>query len=58
MARPIEPPPVLEGEDAERLLQQLEHVCAPEEAERRVAAARKLLAKLLVPDPNDRAAAE
>lgn len=50
MARPIEPTPVLEGEDAERLLEELEHVCAPEEAERRVAAARKLLAKVVLPD--------
>jgi hypothetical protein len=58
MARPIEATPVLEGEDAARLLAELEHVCAPEEAERRVAAARKLLAKVVVPDPNDRVAAE
>ena len=58
MARPIEATPVLQGEDAEKLLEELEHVCAPEEAERRVAAARRLLAKVVVPDPNGRAAAE
>jgi hypothetical protein len=57
MARPIEPTPVLEGEDADRLLEELEHVCTPEEAERRVAAARKLLAKVVMPN-DDRAAAE
>jgi hypothetical protein len=58
MARPIEATPVLEGEDAGRLLEELEHVSEPEEAERCVAAARKLLAKIVVPNPNDRAAAE
>ena len=58
MARPIEPTPVLEGEDAERLLDQIEIVCTPEETERRVAAARKLLAQVLVPGTHDRAAAE
>lgn len=57
MALPIEPTPVLEGEAAEELLQQLEDVCSPEEAKRRIAAARKLLAKVgLITD--DRAAAE
>jgi hypothetical protein len=35
MARPIEPTPILEGEDAERLLRDLENVCSPEEARRR-----------------------
>ena len=58
MARPIQPTPVLEGEDAERLLEELERVCSPEEAECRVAAARKLLAKVVVPKGDDRAAAE
>jgi hypothetical protein len=58
MARPIEPTPVLEGEDAERLLAELERVCTPDEAERRVAAARKLLAKVMGSDGDDRAAAQ
>ena len=58
MARPIEATPVLEGEDAEKLLAGIENVCPPDEAERRVAAARKLLAKVMVPHGDDRAAAE
>ena len=58
MARPIEPTPVLEGEDAERLLRDLENTCSPEEARRRVQKARELLAKVMVPNPDDRAAAE
>lgn len=58
MARPIEPTPVLEGEDAERLLRDLENTCTPEEARRRVAKARELLAKVMVPNPDGRAAAE
>lgn len=57
MARPIEHTPALEGDDARRLLEQLEDVCSPEEAERRIAAARKLLAKVLV-SGDERAAAE
>ena len=57
MARPIEPTPVLEGDDAERLLDQLENVCSPDEAERRIAVARKLLTKVLVIG-DERAAAE
>lgn len=58
MARPIEPTPVLEGDDAKRLLDELETVCPPDEAKRRVEAARKLLAKVMVPSGNGRAAAE
>ena len=58
MARPIEPTPVLEGEDAERLLKELEQVCAPDEAERRVAAARRLLARVVVTDARARTAGE
>jgi hypothetical protein len=46
MALPIEPTPVLEGEAAEELLAQLEAVCTPEEAKRRIAAARTLLEKV------------
>lgn len=58
MARPIESTPVLDGEDADKLLAELENVCPPDEAERRVDAARKLLAKVMVPNGDDRAAAE
>lgn len=58
MARPIEPTPVLEGEDAERLLRDLESTCTPEEAKLRVQKARALLAKVMDPNPDDRAAAE
>ena len=43
MALPIEPTPVLEGEAAEELLAELEAVCSPQEAARRIAAARALL---------------
>jgi hypothetical protein len=57
MARPIEATPVLEGEDAERLLRDLERTCTPEEAKRRVQKARELLAKVMVP-PSDDIAAE
>ena len=46
MPSPIEPTPVLEGEAAEELLRQLEDVCSPEEAKRRIAAARRFLAKV------------
>lgn len=58
MARPIEPTPVLEGEDAERLLRDLEDTCTPEEVKRRVDEARKLLAKVMDPSSDGRAAAE
>jgi hypothetical protein len=58
MARPIEPTPVLEGEDAERLLRDLERTCTPEEAKRRVQKARDLLAKVMVPAADDTVAAE
>jgi hypothetical protein len=49
MARPIEPTPVLEGEDAERLLRDLENTCTPEEAKRRVQKARGFLAEIMRP---------
>lgn len=49
MARPIEPTPVLEGEDAERLLRDLERTCTPEEAKRRVEKARGFLAEIMRP---------
>jgi hypothetical protein len=56
MALPIEPTPVLEDEAAEELLAELEAVCSPEEAARRIAAARALLQDVGL--HNDRAAAE
>ncbi len=58
MARPIEPTPVLDGEDAERLLRELETTCTPDEAKRRVQKARELLAKVMVPNADGRVAAE
>jgi hypothetical protein len=57
MALLIEPTPVLEGEAADELLAQLELVCSPEEAERRIAAARALLEKVGL-NSDDRATAE
>lgn len=36
VAKPIEPTPPLEGEEAERLLQQLQSHCSEEEAARRL----------------------
>lgn len=36
MARPIEPTPKLSADDAATLLRDLEHVCAPSEAQRRM----------------------
>ena len=58
MARPIEPTPSLDGEEAERLLEELENVCSPEEVKRRTEWARKLLSQVIVPGADDRAAAE
>ena len=49
MARPIESTPVLEGEDAERLLRDLENVCSPEEAKRRMEWAQVQLADMMRP---------
>lgn len=43
MAKPIESTPPLEGEDAGRLLADLEKRCSPEEMRRRVEAAKKSL---------------
>ena len=40
MARPIEATPPVEGEDAVRLLRDLENCCSPEESERRTRAAK------------------
>ncbi len=46
MARPIEPTPVLYGEDAEQLLESLEHCASPEEMKRRQEYAREALREL------------
>jgi hypothetical protein len=50
--------PGFERSPAEQLLEELENVCSPEEAKRRTEWARKLLSKVIVPRPDDRAAAE
>lgn len=49
---------MLEGEDAERLLRDLERTCSPEEAKLRVQKARDLLAKVMIPAADDTVAAE
>jgi hypothetical protein len=49
MARPIEPTPTLQGEDAERLLRELANVCPPEEAQRRIELARRERAEMMRP---------
>jgi hypothetical protein len=49
MARPIEPTPVLKGEDAERLRRDLANVCSPDEARRRTEYARQQLAEMTRP---------
>lgn len=49
MARPIESTPVLYGEDAERLLEELKDCCSPEEMERRIAVSKKRLAEMMRP---------
>ncbi|MCC6807823.1 MAG: hypothetical protein IT381_10385 [Deltaproteobacteria bacterium] len=46
MARPIEPTPTLEGEDAEALLRSLDDVATPEEMDRRVQASKQRLAEM------------
>ena len=51
MASPIEPTPVLYGADAEALLRELECVCTPEEAKRRIDAARSEL-RAMLGEPN------
>lgn len=52
MARPIEATPPLDAEDWSRLVRELEDVCTPEEAERRIAWARRELARMMI-DPED-----
>lgn len=49
MARPIEPTPTLQGEDADRLRRDLANVCSPQEAERRIEQARHALDELTRP---------
>lgn len=49
MARPIQATPTLRGEDAKRLLRDLEDVCSPEEAQRRIEYGRKLRAEMMRP---------
>lgn len=49
MARPIEPTPVLEGAAAERLLTQLERICTPTEAQKRMDWAREARAEMMRP---------
>lgn len=51
MARPIEPTPPIVGEDAERLLAQLEQVAPPEEVARRIEEAERFLAEVMSPKP-------
>ena len=49
MARPIEPTPTLSGDDADRLLADMEKRCSVDEARRRVAAAKIALAEMMRP---------
>lgn len=49
MAKPIDPTPTLHGEDAYRLLRDLEDVCNPDEARARVTMARQELAEMMRP---------
>jgi hypothetical protein len=51
MARPIEPTPVLRGEDAEKLAASIADVASRPEIERRVAGARSFLAEISTPKP-------
>lgn len=49
MARPVEATPMLEGEDAERLLSELERVCPPDEAKRRIERAKRTRLEMMRP---------
>ncbi len=49
MARPIEPTPTLQGEDAERVLKSLESTAPPEEIARRRAQVREFVASVTRP---------
>lgn len=53
MARPIQATPPIEGEDAERLLRELERVATREEMRRREEEARRLTNKLTGLKPKD-----
>lgn len=48
MANPIQPTPDLEGDDADRLLVELEQVCSPEEAQRRIEWAKHERARMML----------
>jgi hypothetical protein len=45
----IEATPTLHGDDARRLLDDLQRVCSPEEARRRIAMGKRLRAELMRP---------
>jgi hypothetical protein len=47
MPRPIRPTPTVRGKDAERLLRDIRNPCNPEEAKRRVAAAKEARASMM-----------
>lgn len=49
MASPIEATPTLKGADARRLLAELEDVCSPAEAARRIKYAREQVAEMMRP---------
>lgn len=49
MARPIEPTPALRGEDAKRLLREVEQVCSPDEIKRRIERAKQMRASMMLP---------
>lgn len=57
MASPIEATTTLRGEDARRLIESLENRCSNEEAERRMAWAKKAMAEMMRPK-NTKAAAK
>jgi len=54
VASPIEPTPVLRGEDAQRLLESLDDRCSNTEAERRMAWAKQALAQMTRPRKGSR----
>lgn len=51
MVRPIEPTPVLHGEDAKAVLRSLRNVCSPEEIRHRREAARRTAETMTRPEP-------
>jgi hypothetical protein len=59
MANPIEATPTLKGEDARRLLEDLQEVCSCEEKARRIARARAARAETMRPkSPSHETSAE